>query len=272
MNISCGDAPVKPHQKIQYSYTVWPASVDPSGPSYLPYSPPLLLGHLNLWMKPSDLRLLYTILVSYSTGVGSHYKHGIRTSNCSQFSPPMYSTKSSLVNLMKNTVIHIVKLLKINHLPPVQESSITFEAASLRFIIQSLLKPIWGCIVRVPKLIGLCDIVGGNMVKLRHMDAMVHIFYEVTSITIAFASSASISVVWFYVSMLNHSPYDAQEAYGLDEVDSPKRSKNYLIQVSWFWRVHMGQDYDGAWQQEIYIFLENTLAPAFAKCVLGIGA
>ncbi|KAK0205743.1 hypothetical protein IW262DRAFT_1302987 [Armillaria fumosa] len=255
MNISCSDAPVKPHQKIQYSYTVWPASVDPSGPSYLPYSPPLLLGHLNLWMKPSDLRLLYTILVSYSTCVGSHYKHGIRTSNCSQFSPPMYSTKSSLVNLMKNTVIHIVKLLKINHLPPVQESSITFEAASLRFIIQSLLKPIWGCIVRVPKLIGLCDIVEGNMVKLRHMDAMVHIFYEVTSITIAFASSASISQFGnnysFFLSPVMQSAGFGESIWV--EIMMVLGNRRFIWLVPGY-------------------FLENTLAPAFAKCVLGIGA
>ncbi|KAK0493616.1 hypothetical protein EDD18DRAFT_1107990 [Armillaria luteobubalina] len=37
MNASSGGAPVTPHQKM-YSYTVWPAFVDPSGPNYLPYN------------------------------------------------------------------------------------------------------------------------------------------------------------------------------------------------------------------------------------------
>lgn len=42
---------------------------------------------------------------------------------------------------------------------------------------------------------------------------------------------AMAGAIWFYISVLNYSPYDSQEVYGLDEVDRPKRSKNYLVQV-----------------------------------------
>ncbi|KAK0484235.1 hypothetical protein EDD18DRAFT_1112033 [Armillaria luteobubalina] len=117
------------------------------------------------------------------------------------------------------------------------------------FIIWTLSGVAYGMVELIRRIIP-CDIVGGDVGKLRRMDATVHVFYEVTSTAAAFVSPAAISrfgnnysfflspvffalagVVWFYVSVLNHSPYDEQEVYGLDEVDRPKRSKNYLIQV-----------------------------------------
>ena len=64
-------------------------------------------------------------------------------------------------------------------------------------------------------------------------------------------------VIWFYVSVLNYSPYDSQEVYRLDEVHLPKRSENDLVQVgpgiSAFGESIWGRGYEGEWQHEVYM-------------------
>ncbi|KAK0434497.1 hypothetical protein EV421DRAFT_1339633 [Armillaria borealis] len=175
------------------------------------------------------------------------------------------------------------------------------------FIIWTLSGVAYGMVELIRRIIP-CDIVGGDVGKLRRMDATVHIFYEVTGTAAAFASSSAISrfgnnysfflspvffaiagVIWFHVSVLNYSPYDSQEVYGLDEVDRPKRSKNYLVQVGrgisafgesiWVGTMMVLGNRRFIWLVPGYAlalylhrFLENTLAPAFAKRALGISA
>ncbi|KAG7439275.1 uncharacterized protein BT62DRAFT_770006 [Guyanagaster necrorhizus] len=172
------------------------------------------------------------------------------------------------------------------------------------FIIWTLSGVAYGMVELIRRVIP-CDIVGGNVGKLRRMDATVHIFYEVTGTAAAFASSSAISrfgnnysfflspvffalagAVWFFVSVLNYSPC---EEYGLDEVDRSKRSKNYLIQVGrgisgfgesiWVGTMMVLGNRRFVWLVPGYAlalylhrFLENTLAPAFAKRALGVSA
>ncbi|KDR78225.1 hypothetical protein GALMADRAFT_138347 [Galerina marginata CBS 339.88] len=156
------------------------------------------------------------------------------------------------------------------------------------------------------------DIVGGNVSKLRRMDATVHIFYEVAGTAGAFSSSSAISrfgnnysfflspvffafagSIWFFISTLNFKDskalQDELEQAGLTEVDTKRRSNNYFAQV-WYGAIAFGESiWIGSklvllnrhfvWLVPSYTlalymhrFLENSLAPAFAKRVLGTSA
>jgi len=155
------------------------------------------------------------------------------------------------------------------------------------------------------------DIVGGHVGKLRRMDATVHIFYEVAGTAGAFASSSAISrfgnnysffmtpvffafagLTWAFVSSLGHSNSNqVEDSDNLAAVDQgqKRRSSNYIVQVG-HGVIHFAQSvYLGArlvflnrsfiwlfpgYALALYLhrFLENSVAPAFAKRTLGISA
>ncbi|KAJ3548438.1 hypothetical protein NMY22_g1271 [Coprinellus aureogranulatus] len=154
------------------------------------------------------------------------------------------------------------------------------------------------------------DIVGGNANKLRRMDALVHMLYEVAGTSGAFASSSAISrwgnnysffltpvfftfagAIWMFISVLNHDSADEElEQAGLANVErSKKPASNYFVMVfrgilnfgESIWvgaRLIFGNRCFiwllPAYSIALYLhrFLESSLAPAFAKRVLGISA
>ncbi|KAF9474513.1 MFS general substrate transporter [Pholiota conissans] len=157
------------------------------------------------------------------------------------------------------------------------------------------------------------DIVGGNVSKLRRMDATVHIFYEVAGTAGAFASSSAISrfgnnysffltpiffafagACWLFISTLSFKSAahikEELAQQGLGDVDLVKRSSdNYFVQIwhgalSFFESIYVGSKLVFTNRRFIWLFpayalalymhrfLENSLAPAFAKRVLGISA
>jgi len=150
-----------------------------------------------------------------------------------------------------------------------------------------------------------CDIVGGNVGKLRRMDATVHVFYEVAGTAGAFASSAAISEfgnnysffltpifftiaggIWFFISL----PHGTGVAgVGLDEVEKEPKRVNYAVQL-FYGFINFGKSvwvgfliifgnrkfiwlFPGyALALYLHRFLESSLAPAYAKRTLGISA
>jgi len=151
-----------------------------------------------------------------------------------------------------------------------------------------------------------CDIVGGNVGKLRRMDATVHIFYEISGTAGAFASSSAISrfgnnysffltpvfftiagIIWFFVSIPRG---EGIAGVGLEEMEKNfTKRENYLLQlfhgvVGFGKSVYVGfliifGNRKFVWlfpgyALALYLhrFLENSLAPAYAKRTLGISA
>jgi len=152
-----------------------------------------------------------------------------------------------------------------------------------------------------------CDIVGGNVGKLRRMDATVHVFYEVAGTAGAFASSSAISkfgnnysffltpifftiagIIWFFIS-LPHNTGGGIAGVGLEDVEKDVKRGNYLVQLFQGF-VNFGKSvwvgfliifghrkfiwlFPGyALALYLHRFLESTLAPAYAKRTLGISA
>ncbi|KAK7473101.1 hypothetical protein VKT23_001201 [Stygiomarasmius scandens] len=155
-----------------------------------------------------------------------------------------------------------------------------------------------------------CDIVGGDVNKLRRMDATVHVFYEVAGTSGAFASSSAIirfgnnysffvTPIFFTIAGLiwltlgsntsSASKADAQEI-GLVVVEKHKSGPtNYFSQV-WFGFIDFFQSiwlgflivfrhrsfiwlFPGyALALYLHRFLESSLAPAYAKRTLGTSA
>ncbi|KAF9529928.1 major facilitator superfamily domain-containing protein [Crepidotus variabilis] len=182
---------------------------------------------------------------------------------------------------------------------------------NLIFVVWTLSGISYGMVELIRRVIP-ADIVGGNVSKLRRMDATVHIFYEVAGTAGAFASSSAISrlgnnysflltpvffvaagCIWFVISSLNFSSTEAikqeLEQQGLANVDKGTKANNYLVQI-FHGVVHFGQSvYLGSklvltnrrfiWLLPSYAlalfmhrFLESTLAVAFAKRTLGTSA
>ncbi|KAF8636315.1 hypothetical protein AX17_003635 [Amanita inopinata Kibby_2008] len=182
---------------------------------------------------------------------------------------------------------------------------------NLIFIVWTFSGITYGMVELIRRVIPV-DIVGGDVSKLRRMDAMVHVFYETAGTGGAFASSAAISRfgnnysfflspvffaiaggIWLFVSSSNFKsspPQSEQDEAFLPEVeDYPKQSNSYLVQI---WRGAIGfveSIYIGCWlvlstRRFIWLlpsyslalychrFLENNLAPSFAKRILGISA
>ncbi|KAJ3550704.1 hypothetical protein NMY22_g280 [Coprinellus aureogranulatus] len=166
------------------------------------------------------------------------------------------------------------------------------------------------CLVSATPIYSPADIVGGNANKLRRMDALVHMLYEVAGTSGAFASSSAISrwgnnysffltpvfftfagAIWMFISVLNHDSADEElEQAGLANVErSKKPASNYFVMVfrgilnfgESIWvgaRLIFGNRCFiwllPAYSIALYLhrFLESSLAPAFAKRVLGISA
>ncbi|KAK4050724.1 hypothetical protein OIO90_004946 [Microbotryomycetes sp. JL221] len=174
------------------------------------------------------------------------------------------------------------------------------------FIVWTLAGVAYGCVELIRRVIP-ADIVGGNVNKLRRMDATVHVLYEVAGTSGAFASSAAISrfgnnysfmfspiffviagCIWTRVSVtkVTHDEADADEP-GLAAVDrGSKWQNNYFFAVFYgAWLFFKSAGY-GAWivfghrrflwlfpgyaiALYLHRFLESSLAPAFARRVLG---
>jgi len=177
---------------------------------------------------------------------------------------------------------------------------------NLIFVVWTLSGIAYGMVELIRRVIP-ADIVGGNVSKLRRLDATVHIFYEVAGTSGAFASSSAISrfgnnysffltpvfftfagLLWLVISSLSFSSKDA-EIEGLTEVEGNTKSKNYLVQIVSGAQGFVLSVYTGSmlvlgnrrfvWLFPAYAialychrFLENSLAPAFAKRVLDVSA
>jgi len=173
------------------------------------------------------------------------------------------------------------------------------------FFIWTLSGITYGMVELIRRVIP-CDIVGGDPTKLRRMDASVHVFYEITGTAAAIASSSAITefgnnysffitpvcftlagITWSFVSI----PRDKANIAGLAVEDLEKKVDrgNYLVQLFWGF-VNFGKSvwvgfliifssrrfiwlFPGyAMALYLHRFLENSLAPAFAKRVLGNSA
>ncbi|GAA5896808.1 hypothetical protein JCM8208_007096 [Rhodotorula glutinis] len=153
------------------------------------------------------------------------------------------------------------------------------------------------------------DIVGGNVNKLRRMDALVHVLYEVAGTSGAFASSAAISrfgnnysflfspiflagagILWTRISVTQSITHDSSvDEPALAAVERDGKRRNYLWQL-FYGVVLFGKSiYVGAstvfghrrfmwlfpgYAIALYLhrFLESSLSPAFARRVLGTSA
>ncbi|SGY60636.1 BQ5605_C007g04460 [Microbotryum silenes-dioicae] len=179
---------------------------------------------------------------------------------------------------------------------------------NLIFVIWSLSGIAYGMVELIRRVIP-ADVVGGNVSKLRRMDATVHVLYEVAGTSGAFASSAAITrlgnnysflvspiffvlaaVAWSFVGALrtNHNEANGDEP-ALAAVDKDGKRKNYFAAVgngAYLFCKSVGL---GAWivmshRRFIWLFpgyalalylhrfLESSLAPAFARRVLNVSA
>ncbi|GAA5822424.1 hypothetical protein JCM11251_006334 [Rhodosporidiobolus azoricus] len=153
------------------------------------------------------------------------------------------------------------------------------------------------------------DIVGGNVNKLRRMDATVHVLYEVAGTSGAFASSAAISrfgnnysflfspiflvcagIIWTRVGATKRiSQEHGSDEPGLAAVEKDGKKRNYFAAIGVGAWLFVKSIYTGGWiifshRRFIWLFpgyalalylhrfLESSLAPAFAKRVLGVSA
>lgn len=178
---------------------------------------------------------------------------------------------------------------------------------NLIFVVWTLSGIAYGMVELIRRVIP-ADIVGGNVSKLRRMDATVHVFYEIAGTAGAFASSSAISRfgnnysffltpvfftlaggIWLWVTRLSFDQRSENIKVALEEVEGRQRSGNYLMQV-WYGAVNfvqsiwLGMKIVFGHRRFIWLFpaytialylhraLENTLAPAFARVVLGTSA
>ncbi|KAF8994883.1 hypothetical protein BDQ17DRAFT_1366273 [Cyathus striatus] len=183
--------------------------------------------------------------------------------------------------------------------------------ADLIFLVWTLAGISYGMVELIRRVIP-ADIVGGDVSKLRRMDAVVHIFYEVAGTSGAFASSSAISrfgnnysffltpiffaiagVVWIFISALNFKSRIqlAEEAAqaGLSEVEFSPKKEGYTKQVlygAWGFVESVWVGFKLVFGNRCFIwlfpsyalalychrFLESSLGNAFAKRVLGTSA
>ncbi|KIY66864.1 hypothetical protein CYLTODRAFT_398145 [Cylindrobasidium torrendii FP15055 ss-10] len=170
------------------------------------------------------------------------------------------------------------------------------------FVIWTLSGVSYGMVELIRRVIP-CDIVGGNVGKLRRMDAAVHICYEISGTAAAFASSAAISrlgnnysflvtPVFFALAGIVWLTLGAHESRIFATRPSLERvepNQSYLkmvwgglcnfVKSTWvgffivFGQVKFMWLFPGyALALYLHRFLESTLAPAFSKRVLGISA
>lgn len=145
------------------------------------------------------------------------------------------------------------------------------------------------------------DIVGGNVQKLRRMDAMVHIFYEVAGTSGAFCTALGLipalgnnfsfiitpicftlaAITWYFVSNLNFQHPNS----GLAAADKPSYLKSVLMGFVLFYRsVYTGAKIIFTSRKFIWLvpgysvalyahrYLENGISPVIARRYLGNSA
>ena len=145
------------------------------------------------------------------------------------------------------------------------------------------------------------DIVGGNVQKLRRMDAMVHIFYEVAGTSGAFCTALGLipalgnnfsfiitpicftlaAITWYFVSNLNFQ----HSTSGLAAADKPSYLKSVLMGFVLFYQsVYTGAKIIFTSRKFIWLipgysvalyahrYLENGIAPVIARRYLGNSA
>ncbi|KAF5334910.1 hypothetical protein D9611_010003 [Ephemerocybe angulata] len=183
---------------------------------------------------------------------------------------------------------------------------------NLIFLIWTISGICYGMVELIRRVIP-ADIVGGDVNKLRRMDAVVHVFYEVAGTAGAFASSSAISRwgnnysffltpvffaiaggIWIFISILNFKSSagvaEELDAQGLSAVDKSKKpAKNILVSIGrgfvgfgesvWVGAKLIFTNRAFVWLLPSYAialylhrFLENSLAPAFAKRTLTVSA
>ncbi|KAH8929929.1 hypothetical protein BT69DRAFT_1275856 [Atractiella rhizophila] len=148
---------------------------------------------------------------------------------------------------------------------------------NLLFFIWTVAGVGYGAVELIRRIIP-CDIVGGHIGKLRRMDALVHVFYEVLA-----------GVIWFFVS--HSTPLNA--ALAEEEKDDRRRrfayfgalrqatvgfgesiwvgatliftKRRFICSYSLFWAAHTWLMPGYALALYLHRFLESTLGPAFAK-------
>ncbi|RXW15473.1 hypothetical protein EST38_g10383 [Candolleomyces aberdarensis] len=193
--------------------------------------------------------------------------------------------------------------------PNTHESKYGTWTPNLIFLFWTVSGICYGMVELIRRVIPV-DIVGGDVDKLRCMDAMVHIFYEIAGTGGAVASWSAITqwgdnksflltpvsfafagVTWWFISTLSFARErgvsEEVEAAGLAVVDrSQKPTTNYLVTVGRGFRSFGDSVWVGArliftnrcfiwlipsYSVALYLhrFLENNLAPAFARRVLG---
>ncbi|TFK68770.1 MFS general substrate transporter [Pluteus cervinus] len=174
------------------------------------------------------------------------------------------------------------------------------------FVVWTLSGISYGMVELIRRVIP-ADIVGGNVGKLRRMDATVHVFYEVAGTIGAFVSASAISrfgnnysffltpvffsfaaIIWAFISSLSFQTRKEERA-ALADVEHSKPSSNYFVQIwegtiEFFTSIALGTQLVlsnrrfiwllPAYSLALYLhrFLESNLAPAFAKRILGISA
>ncbi|KAF6750393.1 major facilitator superfamily domain-containing protein [Ephemerocybe angulata] len=183
---------------------------------------------------------------------------------------------------------------------------------NLIFLVWTISGVCYGMVELLRRVIP-ADIVGGDVSKLRRMDAVVHVFYEVAGTAGAVASSSAISRwgnnysffltpaffaiaggIWICISILNFTSSagvkDELDAQGLTAVvKSKKPTRNWFIGVMrglvsfgesvWVGARLIFTNRAFVWLLPSYAialylhrFLENSLAPAFAKRTLTVSA
>lgn len=176
------------------------------------------------------------------------------------------------------------------------------------------IKPIWGLsgiaygMVELIRRVIPADICGGNVNRLRRMDAMTHILYEVAGTSGAFASAAAITrfgnnysfllspiffalagLAWFFIVPTRKNPSAGGNDAALSAVEVKTWKQNYFVQVAYgavlfgksIWvggKIIFGSR-RMVWLFPCYAialylhrFLESSLGPAFARRVLQTSA
>lgn len=178
-----------------------------------------------------------------------------------------------------------------------------------------LIFPIWGVagifygMIELIRRVIPADIVGGDVNRLRRMDAMTHVLYEVAGTSGAFASSAAISrfgnntsymlspifftlaaAIWYFISALSYKKPSKNQAEGDAALSAVERkNRNYFVAVGYGFLGFGKAIWVGAkiifgsrkfiwlpisYSLALYLhrFLESSLSPAYARRVLGTSA
>jgi MFS family permease len=214
-----------------------------------------------------------------------------------------------LLFALMTTILLIVDAATGGKLKPANQTKPIYGSwnPNLIFVVWTLSGIAYGMVELIRRVIP-ADILGGHVSKLRRMDATVHVFYEIAGTIGAFASSSAISRFgnnysffltpvffavaagfWVFISTLSFVSDTDKENVGLEEVDFMRKGAGYFIQIG-YGAIHFCESiWVGtklvlghrrfiwlfpSYSVALYLhrFIESSLAPAFAKRVLGISA